>query len=459
MTHILKLPLELIERVLVHLDPIDVSRLAQTCRLAHSVVYDSGDDTLWRSLYLAQPLDDPRRCVWYNGQPKTEPIDWKAEVQRVVRAWTVVESVAHHRRHGRVGWRGMRDGEYGEVLRTLVDIVSCVTLLRERKSIEDVSESLLWAAAVLRLGFLDVDPASAFGVRLTREERQLRARLHVMFGVTRRDLRKRARVRSRAYVYDLRRYRWDNDFGPFDETGRVDWEHVRMLQHVVAMHVLGPVVEAEYQAEGEEEEEEGGEDRIGAYEYALFGMSMPYTQIVASEEEAEARGDWAGVAGLWNVSYCFCEYGDLMRYNESSVSSFFSVKHFVFKASILPGTEELDASVFESETFLEVFRTLEVELVVTHTMPDPEHPTKPVIYFAGEMRGTASTMTGRVQMTPDEQVKWSFVSGDEGNAVWSSVGVQVGGLRSSYGVLGAWTTIFHDDDDPFGPFWLRKCIE
>lgn len=88
------------------------------------------------------------------------------------------------------------------------------------------------------------------------------------------------------------------------------------------------------------------------------------------------------------------------------------------------------------------------------------------------------------------------VSGEQGNAVWRSVehppcsyslalsvftflfssqGVQVGGLQSSFGVLGAWTTIFHDDDDPvgalphlnfnswridiplvLGPFWLRR---
>lgn len=62
----------------------------------------------------------------------------------------------------------------------------------------------------------------------------------------------------------------------------------------------------------------------------------------------------------------------------------------------------------------------------------------------------------------------------------SSTGVQVGGLRASYGALGSWTTVSHDNDDPAGtfsdiilhsmrqsqvsifcfvpagPFWLRK---
>lgn len=29
----------------------------------------------------------------------------------------------------------------------------------------------------------------------------------------------------------------------------------------------------------------------------------------------------------------------------------------------------------------------------------------------------------------------------------------MGGLRSFYGVLGSWTTVFHDADDPVGEFF------
>jgi len=39
----------------------------------------------------------------------------------------------------------------------------------------------------------------------------------------------------------------------------------------------------------------------------------------------------------------------------------------------------------------------------------------------------------------------------------SSEGVQVGGLRSAFGVLGSWTTIFHDADDPVGK-WANLSI-
>ena len=32
----------------------------------------------------------------------------------------------------------------------------------------------------------------------------------------------------------------------------------------------------------------------------------------------------------------------------------------------------------------------------------------------------------------------------------SCEGVQVGGLGSSFGILGSWTTTYHDEDDPVG---------
>jgi len=41
--------------------------------------------------------------------------------------------------------------------------------------------------------------------------------------------------------------------------------------------------------------------------------------------------------------------------------------------------------------------------------------------------------------------------------ICSSEGVQVGGLRSAFGVLGSWTTIFHDADDPVGK-WAKSSI-
>lgn len=81
---------------------------------------------------------------------------------------------------------------------------------------------------------------------------------------------------------------------------------------------------------------------------------------------------------------------------------------------------------------------------------------------------TSATMSGYVCMSDDNHVRWRFVrlelnvnvaqlankgsqrSGEQLNPIWSSEGVQIGGLSSTYGVLGSWTTTFHDPLDPVG---------
>jgi len=181
------------------------------------------------------------------------------------------------------------------------------------------------------------------------------------------------------------------------------------------------------------------------FEFPVFPMSLPQMQIVIpavtidGEEGRENEDlDWVGLEGSWLISFCFCDHRDLLKFNEASQT-------------------QLDTSMFEDPEFREVFRSLDVELYLKHTEPDPAHPTTPILHFFGEMQGpSSSTMSGRVKMTVDNQVQWHFISGDQGNAIWSCEGVQVGGLRSSFGILGSWTTIFHDADDPVGPFWLRK---
>jgi len=60
---------------------------------------------------------------------------------------------------------------------------------------------------------------------------------------------------------------------------------------------------------------------------------------------------------------------------------------------------------------VEIFRTMDVDLDVAHTEHDPEHPDRPSIIFFGQMRDpSTSTMSGRIEMTPDNQVHWSCVS-------------------------------------------------
>lgn len=42
--------------------------------------------------------------------------------------------------------------------------------------------------------------------------------------------------------------------------------------------------------------------------------------------------------------------------------------------------------------------------------------------------------------------------------VFSSEGVQVGGVRSLYGVLGVWTSVEHDINDPVGEYNFQYIL-
>lgn len=201
---------------------------------------------------------------------------------------------------------------------------------------------------------------------------------------------------------------------------------------------------------------------------------------------------------------------------------------------MLPKTEEtnpLDPAFFESQTFREVFRSMAVKLKVVKIAPSVGGQ-RPTIHFTGGMGDpTTGSMTGFVEMTPESNVRWHFVSvlatcnsgvyplarginRSPGKRVIAYGGglilivlrvtdnyyssavlkeykwvastnsqseacplmfCKVGGVRSLYGVLGTWTTIFHDFDDPVGmnvmreivallnphstgPFWLRRLV-
>ncbi|KJA14492.1 hypothetical protein HYPSUDRAFT_49120 [Hypholoma sublateritium FD-334 SS-4] len=403
-----ELPREIIEEILIRCDPCDVAQVAQTCRVFYSIICCAGDSTLWRELYLAQPLDDPRTAVSHDGYPKARPIDWKMELQRIMRAGTVVTSSNP--------FDLLRPGELHTVLGTLLDVV-CNSAPKRTEESDEVSANLLWVAAMFRRGFLD-QIKQADGTILSADERQRIAQLHTYYGITHADARPHSLVQSRAYVYSMCNYCSDTKYGPFTKKGVVNWVHMQALHHVMSMHLISL-----------KEDED--------FDFVIFPMSLPYTQTVVSEYLNDDE-DWAGLTGSWVVSFCFCDHRDLMAFNEAN-------------------RKQVDLSLFEDPGFREAFRSLDANLSVVRTEPDPEHPTRPIIHFYGEMQDSStSTMTGSVKMTADNQIEWQFVSGEVGSTIWSSSGIQVGGLRSSFGVLGSWTTIFHEDDDPIGPFWLCK---
>ncbi|KAG7445628.1 uncharacterized protein BT62DRAFT_1006657 [Guyanagaster necrorhizus] len=397
-----ELPPETIEEILLHADPTSVASLSQCSRFFDILINHGPDQHLWRWLYLIQQLDDPRECVSLSGDPRKD-IDWKGELQAFIRARRVVKDVTV-----------CRPAERCAILRTMIHLVEYVPPRRGPYN-GDMSKNLAWIRNVLGGGAF-IDPETFNWVPTDPEEIQLRDKLHTYLGITPADRTPRALVKSRAYVYDFRNYSWETDFGPFFEDGKVNWEHLRMVRHVLAMHVHGA-------------------------EATPLQMSLEFTQI--QTVALENTRDWAGIEGIWWCGFCFCDHSDLTLYNLSTMAD-----------------GSLDVSLFEDPGFNDVFRSVEVTIRVLEVSPDPKHPKYPRIYFGGSMgQHSMSTMSGYVHMTDDNQVRWRFRSGEQVNPIWSSEGIQVGGLRALYGVLGTWTTTFHNPNDPVGPFWLRKAID
>ncbi|OJA07874.1 hypothetical protein AZE42_07667 [Rhizopogon vesiculosus] len=397
------LPAEVLEHILLISDPFDVARASQVCRLFRGLVY-ADDEHFWRALYLAQPFDDPREAVTYLGNHRTG-IKWREELQRIIRARTVVHNVTV-----------CRPEERCQVLRTLLDMVTNIPPLPFPES-EPTSHNVLWMQTLLQDGaFLDLESQS-------HEERQLRARLHTWFGLTDRDGLAAKRIDSRAYVYSQRNYRSLNSFGPYalDGSGLVNWEHMQKLAHVFARNLV----------EREEEEEEEGEEEVA---FEVCSLSLAFCQaVIPPGLDLDRESDWAGVEGLWRISYCFMDHRELLIYNDLNS----------------PEDVPLDHAIFEDAK--ETFSSINLFIRVINVEQDPDHPTRPKINYVGEMDGNFS-IVGYVKLTPDNQIRWHFVAGngDQGRAVWCGEAISMGNVRSRYGVLGAWSTTLHDPQDPIG---------
>ncbi|KIY71533.1 hypothetical protein CYLTODRAFT_487135 [Cylindrobasidium torrendii FP15055 ss-10] len=398
------LPPETLEEILLHADPRDISQLSRTSSIFYRFIYCK-EDHLWRWLFMQQELDDPRECVNLDGTRREdrEWVDWKLELQTFIRARTILQN------------RARRTASDLRILFTkLIELVECVPPrpLRSR-NIEYVISAVLADTQLLTL--------NSDGPWDDQEARQLQAKLHTYIGpaVQEPDGQEASLVRARAFVYDFRNYTWGNGFGPFHDTdsGKVNWVHMRAIQQAMAVHT---------HPDEEDVKAESG---------------LPLTQVYVPPGE-EWACDWAGLNGVWQCKFCFCDHLNLAEYN-SSVD------------------EERDPVFFEDASHGDVCRAIDINVRVLSASHDPRHPRHPRLTFGGHLgiSMSATTVSGYVTMTDEGYVRWHFRSGEPINPIWSSEGVQLGGIGSRYGVLGSWTTSFHDLMDPVGPFWMRKLTE
>jgi hypothetical protein len=64
--------------------------------------------------------------------------------------------------------------------------------------------------------------------------------------------------------------------------------------------------------------------------------------------------------------------------------------------------------MFQDPKLVETFRVLPVHLRIIGTEQTSEHPARPRLFFAGEVRD-GQTMVGRVEMTLDGHLRWKWV--------------------------------------------------
>ena len=133
------LPIELVEYILLLLDPIDAAHFAHTCKALYALLYSPDDQRLWRELYLLQPFDDPRQCRTSLGRPLTA-IDWRKQLQCIMRTRTVLTDLSI-----------CKPEERCAVLQTLIDLV-CIC--RPSSDPTDLEPSLnhAWVTAMVRRG-------------------------------------------------------------------------------------------------------------------------------------------------------------------------------------------------------------------------------------------------------------------------------------------------------------------
>ncbi len=259
------IPSEVIERVLLLLDPLDVASFSQTSKQCYNLIYHSWDNHLWRELYLAQPFDDPRLARTSLLEPiSVESINWMRSLQAIIRARTVLKDPSKCRR-----------GEREITLRTLVAMLRGAT---PTPSISEktLSKNLVWLVAMLRQGTLLNDGS----ISLSPMEDQLRAYLLVHLGLTPRDAISVTKAAARAFVYDMRNYCDEAWFGPYlpDGSGRINWVHVHAIHRVIAMHLVDL-------REGE------------LFVFPLIPISMPYCQsVIPPRIDLDGLYDWAGLA-------------------------------------------------------------------------------------------------------------------------------------------------------------------
>jgi hypothetical protein len=285
-------PTEVVQHALTFCHPFDVAAFSKSCRKAHDVIFGTNDQYLWRALFLALPFDDPHHTLQARYIPRfVDTFDWKVELQKRFLAEAIL-----------MAGDNLAQERVGALQTLLFAIETALPAARDSSKEPPLpSHNLTWVKrVVVESKFLQTDQLEG--------EINLRAKLRSYLSLSldcdddeeaRERLRQR-RLRSRCFVYDLRNYRMDNQWGPYDsETGGggVNWVHVESIINVVLMNAM---------------------ELPSAWASKKPPMGLEATRAYSAPGIKNRRAeDWAGVEGTWTRLICFMDYRSASHFRSS----------------------------------------------------------------------------------------------------------------------------------------------
>jgi hypothetical protein len=243
-TTFLSLPQEITEHAMISSDPSDVAQLAQVCRYLNAIVYNLSDNHVWRSLFL-NVFDDPRAIDGRSDRGDGKKFDWKGELQRRIRARTVMHNISTGPTKKKDISAWMTSDARCDVYRALLSVISTasppslssaeslnITFLSSLLRSTNSYSQRLWPCPLP-----SSSPSPPYTDLSSPDfiENQLRSKLSCHLGLTQNEKTNASvgggdslRVKSQAFIYDLRNYRSENGWGPYlpDNSGSVNWEHL-----------------------------------------------------------------------------------------------------------------------------------------------------------------------------------------------------------------------------------------